>query len=275
MKIKKLKKSLIYLALIVVVILIIWPFLSMVQKAFMPDKKLTEYEDSLIGKFKLDNFFIVLTRTDYGRSIINSVIVSFFTTTICIIISSLTGYALSRFKGRFFKIYSLLLIILQMFPLVLLLIPLFIIFKFLHLINTLPTVIISYITLALPFSSWMLKSFFDTIPFEIEEAALIDGSSQFGTYFRIIMPLSLPGIAAVGSFVFIFSWSEYMLASIFLKTKLYRTLPVAIQLFKQQFYASWGQLMSAALLAAIPSFIILFFAQKYLVKGLASTAVKG
>ena len=275
MKEKKFKKVLIYLFIIIIIIIINVPFFSMIQKAFTPDKVLIEYKSSLLGKLKMDNFIVVLTGTEYGKTIINSIIVSFFATIICIIISSLLGYALSRFRGRVFNIYSLLLFILQMFPLILLLIPLFIIFKHFHLINTLFSIIISYIAIALPFSAMMLKSFFDTIPFEIEESALIDGCNRFGTYFRIILPISLPGLATVGIFVFIFAWGEYMLASIMVTTKVSRTLTVGLQLFRQQYVTSWGDLMAASFLATIPSFLFLLFAQRYLISGLASSAVKG
>ena len=162
-----------------------------------------------------------------------------------------------------------------MFPMMLMLIPLFLIYKALNLYNSPWSVIISYTCTNLPFSIWMLKGFFDSISFEIEEAAMIDGCSQMQTLRRIILPISMPGIATVGIFTFLNSWNEYTLASIFLRDQNIQTLTVGLQKFVMQNSNSWGEMMSAATIATIPTLIFLLFAQKYLISGLTAGSVKG
>ena len=189
----------------------------------------------------------------------------------------LAGYALSRFthKIRVFGLYSRLLIVLQMFPIILLLIPLFIIFKSIGILNTRLPAILIYITITLPFSIWLMTGFFDGIPVELEEAGIIDGCSQFQSFYLLVLPVSSPGVAAIAIFSFIFCWNEYLLASIFLKQDSLRTLPIGLQTFIQQYTSAWGSLMAASTLTIIPTVIFLIFMQKYIVQGLTAGAVKG
>lgn len=223
----------------------------------------------------LESFVKVLTKTTFGYNMLNSAVVAISVTIICIVIAALAGYAISRFRGRYFSFYSILLLLLQMFPTMLLLMPLYVLFNNLNLINTMGSVIISYVTMNLAFSIWMLKGFFDSIPAELEQAAMVDGCTQFTAYLHVVVPVSLPGVATVGIFTFINSWNEYTLASIFLRKDTAMTMTVGLQKFVQQNGADWSLLMAASTIATIPTLIFLLFAQRYLIEGMTAGAVKG
>jgi multiple sugar transport system permease protein len=272
---ERINHSIVYAVLIVTGFLINLPIISMMGTALKEPSQALMDTNLLTWPPNFRNFSDIFSHTTFGRSIFNSAFVSVTVTVLCMFIASLAGYAISRFKGRVFSWYLTLLLVLQMFPGVLLLIPLFVIFKGLGLINTLFSVILSYLTLNLPFSIWMLKGFFDTIPTELDEAATIDGCGPFSTYYRIILPISLPGLSSVAIFTFLNSWNEYLLASIFLRKESIRTITVGLQQFVQQFSSQWGQLMSASTLATIPTLIFLIVAQKYLIEGLTAGSVKG
>jgi len=188
----------------------------------------------------------------------------------------MAGYAISRYKHelKILKLYSKILLVIQMFPTMLMLIPLFIIFKNAGLANSKLSIILLYLTFSLPFCTWMMSSFFDGIPIELDEAGMIDGCSVFQGFYRIILPVSGPGLAAVCIFAFIYCWNEYLLASVFLKREALKTLPVGIQVFIQQFSKEWGLLMAASVILIIPVVLFLIFMQKYLIAGLTAGAVK-
>jgi ABC-type glycerol-3-phosphate transport system permease component len=154
-----------------------------------------------------------------------------------------------------------------MFPIILALIPLFVLFRKLDLINNPLSVIILYTVFQLPFATWMARSFFDTIPKDLEEAAMIDGCSRLRTLVRIVLPLSGPGIAAISIFSFLFSYNEFFVANIFLRDESAMTLPVGITMFMQQYETDWGSLMAAATVTLIPTFLLFLGVQKYIAYG--------
>jgi ABC-type glycerol-3-phosphate transport system permease component len=194
---------------------------------------------------------------------------------LCVVVAIVAGYALSRFKGRVFSFYQILLLMLQLFPAILLLIPLFVIFTSLGLVDKLGACILAYTTMNLSFSIWMVKGYMDSLPFDLEEAAMIDGCTQFGAFLRVIVPISMPGISTVGIFTFINSWGEYTLASILLRSDANYTLTLGLQKFVLQFTADWPSLMTASTIATLPTILFLVFAQKYLIRGMSAGAVKG
>jgi ABC-type glycerol-3-phosphate transport system permease component len=227
------------------------------------------------AKWDFSAFKVVLFYSNFPKNLYNSLCVAILVTSICITIASLTGYAISRFRGRVFKLYGTLLLILQIFPGVLLLLPLFILFSNMKLNNTLYCLVLAYTATNLAFSTWMMSGFFDSIPKELEEAGMVDGCTRFQTYYRIILPTSLPGIATVGIFTFINSWNEYTLASVLVQKQAMQTMTVGLQVFVQQFTSDWATLIAASSLAVFPTLIILFVAQKYLIQGMTAGAVKG
>jgi ABC-type glycerol-3-phosphate transport system permease component len=223
----------------------------------------------------LENYVNVSTKTPYWTWFANSLIVTFGGTILCIISGTLAGYALSRFRLAFLTLYSRSLLMLQTFPIILALIPLFILFRDLKLVNTYFAPILIYAVAQLPFATLMFKSFFDAIPKELEEAAAIDGCTQIRAFRLIVLPLSGPAIAAVTIFAFLFVYNEFFIASIFLRREDLMTIPVGIQMFIQQFGADWGSLMAAATLAMLPTLVIFMFVEKYIVHLAIGGAVKG
>ncbi len=261
------------------VILILWavlPLFWMISTAF----KTTEetYTVPLIWIPRnptIKNFLYVVKRAPFLTYFRNSVVVAVSTTVIAIILASLAGYSFSRFK--FLGGHSLLLIFLitQMFPGALLIIPLFQIIKALRLLNTLYALVLSYITFSLPLCTWLMKGFFDQIPQELEEAAMIDGCSRVSAMVRVIFPLALPGIMAASIFSFIGAWDEFIFALIFTSTDKVRTLPIGLQRFITAYEIYWNHLGAASVLTTIPVVILFLFMQKHMVKGLTAGSVKG
>jgi len=273
----KIKDFFTYVALIIVTYIMLVPLLAVFGTAF---KERTQAMASTSifpgwGEWSIESFISVVTRTAYMQNILNSIFVALTVTFCCIVIASMAGYALSRFRGKVFSGYAVLLLLLQMFPAMLLLLPLFIIFQTFGLTNSLWSLVISYTTLNLAFSIWMLKGFFDTIPQELELAAMVDGCTRFGAWIRIVMPISLPGIGTVAIFTFINAWNEFTLASIFLRRDELFTMTLGLQRFVQQFGADWPLLMAAAVIGSLPTIVFLLFAQKLLIQGMTAGAVKG
>jgi ABC-type glycerol-3-phosphate transport system permease component len=267
-----------HLFLICVVYMVSLPFVSMVGTALKrPDISISSSNllPHSFDEFSLQSFITVFTKTGFGRNIANSLLVTVSVVVTCILVTTCAGFAISRFRGKYFRGYSVLLLILQMFPMMLLLMPLYLIFRRLGLINTLGSVILSYITGNLAFSIWMLKGFFDTIPVELEQAAMVDGCTRFQAFRKVIIPLALPGVATVAIFTFINAWNEYTLASIFLRNDKILTMTVGLQRFVQQVRSDWALLMAASAVATLPTLLFLLFAQKYLIEGMTAGAVKG
>ncbi len=181
-----------YIALALIVFVINIPVLSMIGTG-LKSKSEALSDTALIPRHPdFRNFYEVFTRTTFARNLLNSAVVALTVTAACIMAASMGGYALSRFRSRIFAFYSYSLLVMQMFPAILLLIPLFVVLQFLKLVDTLYSVILSYTALNLPFSLWMMKGFFDTIPPSMEESALIDGCGRFQAFWNIVLPISAP-----------------------------------------------------------------------------------
>lgn len=272
---KKLKKTLLFISLAIVSILVNLPIITMIINSLKSNTEILTSSSFFPNQLTFENYQHLHTKTMFWTQMGNSFIVTFFGTLLSIVIAAFAGYAISRFRSRVLTGFSRILLLLQMFPIILALIPLFIMFRNLGLINTHFTVILLYTTLHLPFSIWMYKGYFDAIPTELEDAASIDGCTGIQTFFRIILPISGPGIAAVAIFSFLFSWNEYLIANVFLRDEQLMTIPVGIQLFMQQYGTDWGSLTAAATLTMVPVFVFFLFVQKYFIAGSAAGAVKG
>jgi len=210
------------------------------------------------------------------RMFLNSLGTSLGTVLVTVTLATLAGYALSRLR---FKLrYNILIAILvtQMFPMVVLLIPLYILYVKIHLLDTWLGLILAYTSFALPFGVWMIKGFIDSVPVEIEEAAMMDGCSRIGAMFRVVLPLAVPGIVATGIFAFLDAWNN-LLFPLTLITKLeMKTLPPGMILyFTGQLRTDWGGMMATSFLTTIPIVLIFILVQRYLVAGLTAGAVKG
>ncbi len=270
------KKWSLTLFMLILVLILDYPIFTIFLNAFRSTSEILSSTSIIPQHPTLANFVYLNDRTNFWGFFISSMSVSVIGTIISILCAAAAGYALSRYHYlRPVSNYSRALMIVQMFPLILALIPLFIIFHDLGLVNTYWSVILVYTILNLPFATWMFEGFFDAIPRELEEAAYVDGSSRFQALTRIILPLSGPGTAAVTIFTFLLCYNEFLIASIFLRDPDTMTIPVGIQMFMQQYSTDWGSLMAAACLASIPTIIFFLFVQKYMVQGVVAGAVKG
>ena len=211
---------------------------------------------------------------EFLRYMFNSVWVSLATTVLGVVVAVPAAYAFSRFRfpGRQALFYAVLLR--NMFPTVVFLMPLFIMMRWLHLVNTETSLILTYLSFGLPLSIWLLKGFYDNMPVQLEQAARIDGASRFQAFFLIVMPLSSPGIIATAIYSFILAWNEYVYALTFLNDKSKLTLPVGLQRFFSEYATNWPGLMAAAFIMSVPVVVLFLILQKYFVRALTEGAVK-
>jgi multiple sugar transport system permease protein len=265
-----------YLGLIVFSLVLVFPLLWMISTSFKPGNEIfTKIPRWIPKQPTIENYRFMLLHTTYPVYYLNTLKVSIITTVFALVISVFAGYSLSRFRFRGRGFLGVLIIAVQMFPYVLLVIPMFIVMRSLGLIDTHLSLIIAYSTFALPFSTWMLKGYFDTISVSLEEAAIIDGCRRSQILFRIILPLSAPGLVAVAMFTFILGWREYIYALAFTRSEKLRLLTVGLALMQGQHgRISWGQIMSGAVLACIPAILVFTILQKYMVQGFTRGAVK-
>jgi arabinogalactan oligomer / maltooligosaccharide transport system permease protein len=222
------------------------------------------------------NFKSVVTEQPFGRWLLNSAVVAGATTILGVFLAATAGYAFSRFRfpGRRAGLMSFL--VSQMFPGTLMLIPLYIIIvKWLGLGSTWIGLILVYATTSIPFCVWMLKGYFDTIPKELEESALMDGASVRVIFLKIILPLAKPAIAITALFSFMTGWNEFIQAATFIDKEAMYTAPVGLRFFVGGFSQQWGFFAAGAIITAIPVVALFLFLQKYLVSGLTAGAVKG
>jgi multiple sugar transport system permease protein len=227
------------------------------------------------SRTSLEHYVFVLQHSDFPKFFENSVIVSGSTAILVTILASLAGYALSRFQFRGKYWIVVLMLLTQMFPLVMLIAPIFKMLAPLGLINSLTGLVIVYVAFNVPFATFLMQSFFDGIPKELEEAAMIDGATRFRAFRQIILPLTLPGIAATLGFVFTAAWSELLFALMLISSIDASTFPVGLLSFVSKFAVDFGQMMAAGVLALIPACLFFLLIQRYLVQGLTAGAVKG
>lgn len=276
MQLGKKTKYFLFFIILVITLFIDFPVIFVIINSFKSTSEIMVSSNSLIPKhFTAGNYISMFSNTKMPAFIINSFVVTAVGTSVSILVSALAGFVISRFSFVFVRGYSRFLLMLQMFPLILSLIPLFILFKKVGISNTYFSVIIIYVSMNLPFATWMFKGFFDSIPKELEQAAWIDGCSKIQTFMKIVLPISGPGIIAVAIYSFLLCWNEYMIANIFLRKNELMTIPVGIQMYIQQFSTDWGGMFAGATTAMIPAFIIFVFFQRYIVAGVAAGSIKG
>jgi arabinogalactan oligomer/maltooligosaccharide transport system permease protein len=227
-------------------------------------------------EFSTSNFVSVMKDQPFARWLLNSAIVAAATTVVGVFLACTSAYAFSRFvfPGRRAGLMSFL--VSQMFPGTLMLIPLYIILvKWLGLGSSRIGLVLVYATVAIPFCVWMLKGYFDTIPRELEEAAIMDGASPGTIFVRIILPLAKPAVAVTALFSFMTSWNEFILAATFVDKEVMYTAPVGLRFFVGGFSQQWGYFAAGSIIVSIPVVALFMFLQKYLVSGLTAGAVKG
>ena len=231
--------------------------------------------------FTFENFGTVVNATDaegnwvFGHQLLNSVVVSLATTVVGIFLATTAAYAFSRFRFAGRRAGLLSFLVSQMFPGVLMMIPLFVIMEQLGLLNSKLGLILVYSTTAIPFCVWMLKGYFDTIPKELEESAIMDGATRMTVFIKIMLPLARPAIAVTALFSFMTAWNEFVLAYTFTSDELSYTLPVTIKNFVGDRSIQWGPFAAASVIVSIPVMALFYALQKNLVGGLTSGGVKG
>jgi arabinogalactan oligomer / maltooligosaccharide transport system permease protein len=259
--------------MIITVIICIFPLLVIVSTSFKPASDVFDLK-LLPVHFTFSNYQTVLSG-NFVIWLLNSLKIGVMTTIVGLALAAPAAYAVSRWQFIGKQGLLLFFLITQMFPAVLLIVPLYILFAQLGLLDNILGLVVAYATTALPFSVWMLKNFFDTVPKELDEAARVDGLGPFQTFWRVVLPLTLPGVAVVAFFNFMAAWNEFMMAYTFLQSDANLTLAVGIQRYVNQFGADWQYLAAAAVLITLPVLIIFMWVQRYLVTGLTGGSVKG
>lgn len=223
----------------------------------------------------LDNYRYLVDKTSFFTWFGNSALIAGVTTLLGVLISATTGYAVSRFRFPGMRPLMWTLLITQMFPMAILIVPLYNLMGQLGLLNQPVGLIITYLTIAVPFCAWMMKGFFDGIPVEIDESGRVDGLNPFGTFWRLILPLAKPGLAVTAFYSFITAWGEVAYSSAFMVGDENLTLAGGLQTFVTQYTANWGPMTAASVLIAVPAAVFFLFAQKHLVAGMTAGATKG
>ncbi|MES4906804.1 MULTISPECIES: carbohydrate ABC transporter permease [unclassified Streptomyces] len=258
--------------LIVASAVAVFPPLWLLVTSFKP--KSEAFSTNVVRNPTLDNYHHVLADTKFLTWFGNSLFIVLITTLLGVFVAATTGYAVSRFRFPGMRPLMWLLLITQMFPVAILIVPLYNIMSTLGWLNQPIALIVTYLTVAVPFCAWMMKGFFDTIPVEIDESGRVDGLNPFGTFWRLVVPLAKPGLAVTAFYTFITAWAEVAYASAFMTGEENLTLSAGLQTFVNQYTSDWGSMTAAAVLIAVPATLVFSWAQRHLVAGLTAGATK-
>ncbi|WP_018922130.1 carbohydrate ABC transporter permease [Salsuginibacillus kocurii] len=284
MKAKRMREEIIrYTVLFIICLIVLFPIYWMVITSFKTQGELfhstqTFFPQQFTLQYYLDPVDGVLTAgSPFLGFFFNSMIVASASTVICLVVGSLAAYSLARFEMRINKNDRLSFAILtaRMLPPIVVIVPMYLIMQQLGLLNTYWAMLIVYTGFNLPFVVWMMKAFFQEIPKDLEESAMVDGDSRMKAFYKIVLPLVAPGLVATSIFTIILTWNEFLFAMFLLNSADMMTLPPGIATFITQYETNWGSLTAAATLAVVPVVIFSFIVQKHLVKGMTLGAVKG
>jgi multiple sugar transport system permease protein len=264
------------LAILFYLVFALFPIYWLIKISLTPDALIyTEGTALWPSSATLGNFSTVIFQTDFLRFFGNSLIVSLSTAAVTTLIAAAAGYAFSRFDFRGRRIVIALMLLTQMFPLLMIIAPIYRLVAMMGLLNSLSSLILVYTAFNIPFATFLMQSFFDGIPKDLEDAAMMDGCTRFQALRKVILPLTLPGLGATLGFIFTAAWSEVLFALMLINSNDKMTFPVGLLTFVSKFSVDWGQMMAAGVLALVPSCLFFVFIQRYLVQGLTSGAVKG
>ncbi len=265
----------VYLLLLVTVLYCAGPFLWQMATSIKPDHEIVRLPPVLPESPSIRNYVSVFTGHPFLRIILNSAMVAAGTTGLSLAIGSLAAFGLAKLKIRYKALILGFVLSVSMFPPIATVSPLYIIIRAAGLRDTVWGLIITNTTFSLPLSIWVLTNFFREIPDEIYRAARVDGCSTVQAFYKIILPLSLPGLVSASLLVFIFSWNEFLFALTFTSTPASRTIPVAIALFPGLHEIPWGEIAAASVVVTLPLIILVFVFQRRIIEGLTAGAVKG
>lgn len=274
---KKLRRAAMYILIIAVVIILAFPLYWMTVTALTKRSALLD-NVSVIPQFvnmTFENFKTIIESQPIFTWFGNSLFVTVFSTVIAIIVSTMAAYSMSRFKYRSTNFLGFFLLVVRMLPETLLVVPLYMMFTNMKLINNFASLIISNITFIIPFSTWMMKGYFDSIPTTLEEAARIDGCSRIQAVRKVIIPLATPGIAATATYSAILGWSEFLFARTFITKPDKWAITVGMSSLMGEHMIIWGEVMAAAVISVVPIALVFIFLEKYMVAGVTAGAVKG
>ena len=273
---KLLKKLSSHAILILFVLIAVYPVSQVVTISLRPDNKLLSTSLEIIPEHaSIKSYISLFTERPFLLWVWNSALVSFTVTLTGVIFAAMSGYAFSRFNFFAKKIGLLGLLVTQMFPATMLLLPMYIMLIYLGLINSYLGLIITYTATALPFCIWTMKGYYDTIPTSLEEAARIDGCNMFDAFYKIILPLAAPALVITGLFSFMSAWSEYIVAAQILQDTHLWTLPLGLKSFESNMSTEWGLYGAASFIVMLPVVVLFIVLSKWLVSGLTLGSVKG
>jgi len=273
---KTLSRVLIYTIAAIFCLFSIAPVVWGLSTSFKSESQIFQIPPALIPHpATISNYIQVLTNSAMLRYFLNSAIVSVGSVLISLVIGILAAYGFSRYRFPGAKTLLATILFTRVLPRVTLIVPFYVTLRNLHLINTYPGLILIYLIVVMPISVWLLKGFFDNLPYEIEEAAVVDGCSPLRLLVSIVLPLSGPAIAAVGMYTFILAWNEFLFALLVTSTAATRTISVGLAFYIDEAGVHWGPLMAASILMSIPAVVIFALSQSLLVRGLSEGAVKG
>lgn len=246
-----------FLAIIIICAIVLVPIVAVVLLSLEPSL------GSTATGFTLENFSKIFTETSVGTWLANSLVVTVVTVFIAVIVAAPAGYVLSRGRSKLVSGYSLILFIVQSLPVVTAVIPLFILFAQIGLVDNLVGVTIIYVGSTMSVAIWMMAAYFDSIPITLEEAAWMDGCSVFGSFTRIVLRNSLPGVLSTAIFAFLLAWNDYLVAVVFLRSDENYTLQIGLQTFFQQNQTNWGLVMAVAVVMMLPPVLLFALLNKY------------
>ncbi len=264
-----------HLPMAAIVLFALGPYLWMALTSIKQESTLFAPERRLLpAAATLENYVRLFSKTTFLANLGHSLIVALGTMALGLAVSITAAYAFSRFRFPGRRILMLQFLLINMFPIVLLIIPLFIIMRNVGLLDTHVGLVLAHSTFSIPFATWMMISYFDAIPRTLDEAAMVDGCGPVGAMLRVVLPLTMPGIIATGIYIFITSWNEYLYASV-LAGQNVRTLTVAVQTLVGEYEIAWGLLTAAGVVGALPVTVLFMLIQRRLVAGMTQGAVKG
>ena len=271
------KRVFIHVGLIIAALIAAFPVVRVFSTALRPNNNILSTSLEIIPKgATLDAFNRVLFDTKLPNWLFNSLAVTIGTATVGLILAATSAYAFSRYRFRVRNVSLTFLFATQLIPGIMLLVPIYLLAINLHLVGTYQGLVIAYAVTAVPFSIWILRGYYDTVPVELEEAARIDGCTEFQTFWKVLLPLSLPALAIVFLFNFLAAWGEYFTAYLIIgSSESLLTWPLGIQQFQAQFQTQWADLSASSILVSVPVVILFVYISKYLVSGLTLGGVKG
>ncbi|MEV0612394.1 carbohydrate ABC transporter permease [Nonomuraea sp. NPDC050404] len=252
----------------------LFPVVWLVLTSLKPRDSWLSAELQFFNDSSLDNYSRVLTGTAFPQWLLNSALTAGLSTVLGVFLSASAGYAMSRFRFPGHRSVMWLLLVTQMFPVAILIVPLYNLMAALGLLNQIPGLVIAYMTIAVPFCAWMMKSYFDSVPVEIDQAGMVDGLTPYGVFWRVVLPLARPGVAVTAFYCFITAWGEVGYATVFMSQQDKRTLGVGLQQFVGQHWSDWGLMTASAVLIAIPAGAVFLLVQRHLITGLTAGATK-